>query len=374
MRDCGWLLGSCVLVFVALMSDFSLVIIARCGHGAQMFMLDELMGRYYGIKGARSVAAALIILLFLACVTILIAASDQWYSILTENNNHDLSWYSVTAITAGVMFPFTTLRTLTDVTGLSTAALLAISVTIAMMVVKLISSGVAPSVKAVTSNSEDVFTGLSIQMLAYCCQFNILDMLKEMKPDSKLDVVPAIHTAVGISTAFYITAALSGYLLLGAATSGDVLSSGITMDVGSFNSIAIAQSFMSLTNMLKFPLILTPLRNTINEQFHDLFHSTEKASNRSLRPMITEDGEELFLDESNGAYRLVDGKHKRVGTWNEKKRSIEKAVLSYPAHILQTFLLNAAILGIACLVRCTQQCTLLSPLLTSFAHQDVLSC
>ena len=339
-----------------------------------MFMLDELMGRYYGIKGARSVAAALIILLFLACVTILIAASDQWYSILTENNNHDLSWYSVTAITAGVMFPFTTLRTLTDVTGLSTAALLAISVTIAMMVVKLISSGVAPSVKAVTSNSEDVFTGLSIQMLAYCCQFNILDMLKEMKPDSKLDVVPAIHTAVGISTAFYITAALSGYLLLGAATSGDVLSSGITMDVGSFNSIAIAQSFMSLTNMLKFPLILTPLRNTINEQFHDLFHSTEKASNRSLRPMITEDGEELFLDESNGAYRLVDGKHKRVGTWNEKKRSIEKAVLSYPAHILQTFLLNAAILGIACLVRCTQQCTLLSPLLTSFAHQDVLSC
>ena len=49
--------------------------------------------------------------------------------------------------------------------------------------------------------------------------------------------------------------------------------------------------------------------------------------NGSLRRAETEDGDEYFVDESNGAYELIDGKHKRVGKWNEQWKLVQKEVV-----------------------------------------------
>lgn len=50
-------------------------------------------------------------------------------------------------------------------------------------------------------------------------------------------------------------------------------------------------------------------------------------STGSLRRTETEEGDEYFVDESNGAYQLVDGEHKRVGKWNDTYKFVQKEVI-----------------------------------------------
>jgi len=266
---CGWALGVPLLIVITLMSDASLSIIAICGAAVGTHSLETLMMRYYGKLGGYSVSYALALLLFLADVTILIASSDQWSDIF-KANDVDISWYLITVITAGLAFPLTLLRSFTELRGLTTASLIAIMVTVSLMVILLGKDGAASSVKAVTHTAEDVFQALSVQMLAFCCHFNILPLQQEMAPgpDANKVYLSAIHTAVGLSALVYLVAGLAGYLVLGEDTDGDVLNAtNLDLKVGDFNFIWVAQAGMGLTNMLKYPLMIMPLRMVINDHF-----------------------------------------------------------------------------------------------------------
>ena len=142
--------------------------------------------------------------------------------------------------------------------------------TVTLMVILLGKDGVASSVKTVTHTTEDVFQALSVQMLAFCCHFNILPLQQEMAPGPNANKVylSAIHTAVGLSALVYLVAGLAGYLVLGEDTDGDVLNdTNLDLKVGDFNFIWVAQAGMGLTNMLKYPLMIMPLRMVINDHF-----------------------------------------------------------------------------------------------------------
>ena len=91
-----------------------------------------------------------------------------------EENDAEVSWYILTISTAILAFPLTLIRSFTELRGLSVATVLTIMVTVILIFVLLCKNGVSTSVITVTHNAEDIFQALSTQMLAYCCQFNIL--------------------------------------------------------------------------------------------------------------------------------------------------------------------------------------------------------
>ena len=88
-------------------------------------------------------------------------------------------------------------------------------------------------------------------------------------PDAPKTYLRAIHTAVAFSLSIYLLAGLGGYLVLGADTDGNVLDPAHSLDlrIGNFDFIWVAQAGMGLTNMLKYPLIVMPLRMVINDHF-----------------------------------------------------------------------------------------------------------
>ena len=95
---------------------------------------------------------------------------------VAEENGAEVSWYILTISTAVLAFPLTLIRSFTELRGLSIATVLTIMVTVVLIFVLLCKNGVSSSVITVTHNAEDVFQALSTQMLAYCCQFNILPL------------------------------------------------------------------------------------------------------------------------------------------------------------------------------------------------------
>ena len=111
------------------------------------------------------------------------------------------------------------------------------------------------------SQFSNFMQAFSLQSLAFCCQFNIIDIYKELKDKSQIE--PVCHFSLfGICFLVYAVFGLCGYLVCGSEVKDNVLTT------SNFHGQAIfifGTTAVALTNMAKYPLLALPLRSVLND-------------------------------------------------------------------------------------------------------------
>lgn len=175
-------------------------------------------------------------------------------------------WAGRAFVTVALMvfvYPFTCLKNLSALRYNSTAAVMTILFVVLCLVIKLGEDGVAPSSQATTMSPAILLAG-PIQGLAFCNQFNILEVKEELPQAKQGSMSTIVHVSMlGVVMPVYALASIAGYLHFGTATTdfGDILDGFRSNDY----LMLAAGIAVGLTNVLKFPLISKPFREVINE-------------------------------------------------------------------------------------------------------------
>lgn len=101
----------------------------------------------------------------------------------------------------------------------------------------------------------------SLQGLAFCCQFNMPPLMGEMRHPSKAAVRAVKWMSVAIALSLYMAVAFVGYVTFGSDTNGDILRQ--NFDIRD-RAITVGRIGLAFTLVLKYPLILQPMRSTLN--------------------------------------------------------------------------------------------------------------
>jgi len=270
----GWMLGLVLLVAFALMADASMVFLVRSGisvaadHPGREGMLDyEQVGRYLlGKWWALAIRATLLCLLVGAMASVNIIVVDMVQGNL-QTFGISGTWYCsrwfISLVNIGVMWPFTLLEHLAQLSKVSLLAFASLAyVFVAVMWVCFTDPALAESVQQAQPVllSPRGFLAVPVMALAYCAQFQVLPVYQSLPQHSRRHMETVIHVAiVALALPIYIGFGMLPYFDLGPDVNSDFL----YISWPGNKLMTGARIFLSVMNMLKYPLVALPLRDIL---------------------------------------------------------------------------------------------------------------
>ena len=263
----GAVTGTVLIIAMAILSDISLVFLVNSAKQSGMTNLQELGRYFYGPNGELIVNVSLVALLLCASLSVLIAIADLltpiWrHSLLVENYDH---WYCqkwfVMFLCVAVIYPISIPSNLAPLKWSSSGAVLSIFLVFIFLAIRFCQHGVTKDSKIdLFVDSPIAALALPIQGLAYASQFNVVGLYMELG-QHKRHINTVIHSSCIITCVVYACFGLLGYLYFGEETGK------YSMILDGFHNdtlMLVAGAMISLTNILKMPLIILPFRNTVN--------------------------------------------------------------------------------------------------------------
>ena len=241
----------------------------RVGGGSADASSLEALGR--AVSGPRCeafVRGCLVVALFFAQIVFIVLLGDlvapvaQHYA--GDGSPFARRWV-IMALGTGLVYPLALLEDLTSLAQASLAGLLCL----AYLVVALLSVGLH---RIATGNRSDfqwvrwppareTLYVPALQGLAFCCQFNLPPLMAEMRDASKGNLRKVKWVSVALALGLYAPVALVGYVTFGSNVQGDILRDNFQI---SETAITVGRVALALTLVLKYPLILQPMRTTLN--------------------------------------------------------------------------------------------------------------
>uniref|UniRef100_A0A7S1ATL6 Amino acid transporter transmembrane domain-containing protein n=1 Tax=Noctiluca scintillans TaxID=2966 RepID=A0A7S1ATL6_NOCSC len=260
---CGLLVGVGFLLLSALATGYSLVILVACSNVSGEASFEGNVRFYLGRKWLIVLRGALYALLLLTASAVFVVVMDLGPKVLgmmfyPSPLLHPLM---VGSYAMALMFYFSAQDSLHALRYTSFAVLCCIAYFLYAIVYTFgCDPHVQESVVAINSPSS-WFEGVPIMFTAYQCQYNIFKINEEMREDQKDKINKVIWLGIlGVVTAVYSVAGLLGYFMLGAGVSGDILTEFSRSDL-----FSMARGLLALTSLLKLPLLLIPLRISLEE-------------------------------------------------------------------------------------------------------------
>jgi sodium-coupled neutral amino acid transporter 11 len=264
----GAVTGTVLIIAMAILSDISLVFLVNAAQQSGTTDLQGLGRYYYGPNGEMMVNTSLVALLLCAALSILIAIADLltpiWQQSL-QTDNYD-QWYCqkwfVMCLCCALIYPISIPSNLAPLKWSSFGAVMSIFLVFVFMCIRFVQHGVAKdSPIELFVDSPLAALALPIQGLAYASQFNVVGLYIELGPHKKR-MKSVIHYSCAFTCVIYACFGLLGYLYFGAETGK------YSMILDGFHNdtlMLVAGAMISLTNILKMPLIILPFRNTVNQ-------------------------------------------------------------------------------------------------------------
>eukprot|EP00126_Sphaerothecum_destruens_P007930 Sdes_comp20033_c0_seq1m12820 len=307
----GYFTGTLLLVMFAVFSDYSLVLLVKSARLCGAASLEELGFHCFGRVGAFAVKTVLMMLLFGFLIVSVIVVSDSMYPLYRDfllPLYHPLhAWFAskafVSLLSIGLMFPLALSRTLSGLRFTSWLAVFSVVYLIFVMVSKFTARlSVSPSASGFQFSSKFAMA-LPIQSVAFCSQFNIIPLFDEMKVSERPLMNKVIHISIlGMGLTGYLLFGVLGYLYFGKEVDADIL-----MQFDSEPIITIARLGIGLNLICKFPLVIMPFRNVLNDWLYpdhpfisNRFIFVETLAIVSLVYLMS-----LFLGELANAFALV---------------------------------------------------------------------
>ena len=307
-RSTGLLLGSIVMITVAIMSAFSLRLLVDCGSlGVKGTSYADIAAAAFGRVGTKMVQLVMFLLTFgaitsyfiiigtLGCQTIeQLSNLSEATGLATALDCHDpatLPWYARREfVSAAFMLLILPLSLLRNMSALGFASFLSLGAVFYMVVlvvqdgIRFVAQGDQPVVQepgpADGSNSNDgiqmvilspkFFFALPIICLAFLNHTNINGIVDEMARPTRRRVQTLIFSSTSIAMVFYAFVGIVGYLRFGAATPEDILMSYRPETNVETVLFALSRLGMVLCLALSMPLLLFPSRSSLHELLVDL--------------------------------------------------------------------------------------------------------
>ena len=263
----GAVTGTVMIIAMAIISDVSLVFLVEAAKHSGLGTLQQMGRFYYGPKGELMVNVSLILLLLCASLSILIAVQDliaplyrEWLPVDHYQHWWAKDWF-IMLLCIVVIYPISISSNLKPLTYSSSGAVMSIILVFVLMNIRFCQHGVSKEGGIqLFVDSPVAALALPIQGLAYCNQFNVVGLYNELGPHKK-HVYKVIHLSAIVTCVVYAIFGLVGYLYFGKDTKK------YSMILAGFHNdklMDVAGLMISVTNILKFPLIILPFRQTIN--------------------------------------------------------------------------------------------------------------
>mmetsp|Transcript_43359 Transcript_43359/g.97608 ORF Transcript_43359/g.97608 Transcript_43359/m.97608 type:complete len:496 (+) Transcript_43359:1-1488(+) len=265
----GWALGIGLMLVTSFCADLSLQFLVDLGRQSGRMSFEGNAFHYLGNAGKRGLNVLLIALLFLASVAMVIIIHDLLPAFIKNMSGHPDAVYArpelVTAVCLMLIYPVCLLKDLTPLRFTSALALFCIAYYYTSLTASFFGRHGGPqvhsSVVAINTDPLDVLQGWAIMVAAFICHFNIFRIDGELRATERRKIRRVVHIAIpGIATSIYITGGLMGYFYFGGAVQNNVL-----VNFHDNPLMSVARVALSLTNTFKLPLIVSPLRVSLQE-------------------------------------------------------------------------------------------------------------
>nr|GMD22785.1 amino acid transporter AVT6A-like [Ipomoea batatas] len=288
MKVLGLGLGISIIIFMAVLANFSIDILLRFSRGGGSNSYGGVMGDAFGTCGRRLLQVCVLINNIGILVVYMIIIGDVLSGTTSDGVHHPgvlegwfgEQWWTgrrfvLLAITLVVFAPlgfFKRIDSLRHTSALAVAlAVLFLVITAAITIFKLFTGSIEmprflPDVTDISSVWR-LFTVVPVIVTAYICHFNVHSIENELRDPSQMRSV--VRASLSLCSIIYIMTSLFGYLLFGDSTLDDVLAnfdSNLGVPYSYVLNDAVRVSY-ALHLMLVFPILFYPLRVNVDGLF-----------------------------------------------------------------------------------------------------------
>ncbi|KAL7149248.1 hypothetical protein ABFS83_05G026800 [Erythranthe nasuta] len=287
MKVLGLGLGIAAIVFVAVLTEYSVGLLLRFSKAGGARSYGGVMGGAFGVGGKRVLQVCVVINNIGVLVVYMIIIGDV-LSGSTANGVHHAGvlegwfgeqWWNKRffVLVLTTLCVFTPLACLKRIDSLRHTSALAVFlafvflfITAGIFTVKWLNGTTTmprflPNAAATDINSIwQLFTVVPVLVTAYVCHFNVHSIENELEDPSRIKSV--VRTSLTLCSITYIMTSFFGYLLFGDSTLDDVLSNfdtNLGIPFSSQLNDAVRVSY-ALHLMLVFPVIFFPLRQNLD--------------------------------------------------------------------------------------------------------------
>jgi len=275
-RETGMVLGSLILIFVALMSTYSAILLVACGRRSKARSYDEIAWAAFqphGHKAKLFVSLMVFVLCCLAAIGYVILLGDLLQPVASQAFGTDSFFAKRKIVQLGCVLitsPITLLKNISSLRYTSFFAILSIIFLGSVMISRSIESDLGTKL---TENQTPYkikqpiwfkigggcLNAFSIMACAFLCHFNILPTQHDLNDPTRSRLQGVIMATMGIAFFLYELIAVFGYLQFRDHSCDNVLKN-YDKDDG---LISAGRCALAVTLLLSFPLLTHPCRSSL---------------------------------------------------------------------------------------------------------------
>jgi amino acid permease len=255
-----------LMIFMCAMSITSAVVIARCAEMSNSFVYRDIATKAFGSTGGVLVSALMSLYCLGSCISFVVLLSDFFPQLICENgcNTPVAIFFSsrvniMLLVGTFLIFPLSIMRNLSSLKYTSVLSFVCILYTSLMIASKAAMGPVEP-IDLIT-NSRGVFLFLPIAAISFTLHYNVPRYYYELKARTLYKFTLIAILAFTLVMILYLFTAISGYLLFGANTDGDILSNFSDSDILAL----IARVALSCVILACYPLAFHSYRSNFVE-------------------------------------------------------------------------------------------------------------
>lgn len=281
MSELGIGLGLALLLFFAIMSDISLVLLVDCSRITRRFSFEGVGEEACGRWGKLLVKCTLLLFLFGSVILLMTIfgqlISESLKEMVAESDRNKLyvDQTFIMGVVSAAIFPMCLAKNISILKYTSGMGLLFLLYVIVMEVIFFFSESNGNRTKGSVHSNMSVVkyvatSGLGLPLLytPYASQFNIFKIYDELAVQQEMNKV--IHTAIiCVVTSLYIIGAIFGYITWGPHVNANLL-----LEYPNYMPATIGRLAIGFTNVLKLPLIVMPFRQSLLRSWAERGHDT----------------------------------------------------------------------------------------------------
>ncbi|GAB5035163.1 sodium-coupled neutral amino acid [Nannochloropsis oceanica] len=291
--QCGWALGTFLLLTACLSCNFALYILVSCSRRTGKRSYQAIARHCFGPKVEMAILGLLILFLFLVLMAFMLLVRDtatDLVEFLTGARLSAIHSHYILAATLWLVFPLCLCRSLHALRHscylqLASVLLLTFFVIARSLQVNPSSSPSSPSfspsrlssLRAFPLHWTDALTAWPIFVLANMCTFNILPVHASLVDPTRARLKKVIGTSAACTFLLYLALGLSGYMYALEETKDDILNNFPSSD----GLIFLGRLGLGATLFFSLPILLLPMREVTIELLGKLYRWTQGKKRRS---------------------------------------------------------------------------------------------
>ena len=280
IKECGFFMGIILLIFVAVITQYSVGLLIHVGHHYKVFNYTGLVGEILGENGRFIVGVSMLLFAVGAMCAYMIIIGDTVTRAFYQADDHSVlksRYFIIPLFSALIILPVSCLR---KMSSLSWSSLISITADFVLVVTVLFASSDAAKNSIYWDNNtgekvigikstndpdafafgrSELFGGLGAMSFAFVCHHSTFTVHNSMKERTEENWAFVSKTSLATALFACLTLALAGYLSFFQFVQADVLN-----NFGGTAAITLARILLAVTMILTYPMEMFVARKVLH--------------------------------------------------------------------------------------------------------------